>query len=48
MDRKNIATRYQQPIENLLPDTQHWRKRPNLIDFIDHDPDLITDERIIE
>ena len=49
MDRKNIATRYQQPTENLLMDIATLAKKtPNLIDLSIGDPDLITDERIIE
>ena len=48
MDRKNIATRYQQPTENLLMDIATLAKKtPNLIDLSIGDPDLITDERII-
>ena len=34
MDRKNIATRYQQPTENLSI-LQHWRKDPKFNRFID-------------
>ena len=30
MDRKNIATRYQQPTENFSWILQHWRKRPQI------------------
>ena len=43
MDRKNIATRYQQPTENLLMDIATLAKKtPNLIDLSIGDPDLIT------
>ncbi|MGH2217823.1 pyridoxal phosphate-dependent aminotransferase, partial [Enterococcus faecalis] len=49
MDRKNIATRYQHPTENLLMDIARLvKKSTNLIDLSIGDPDLSTDERIIE
>ncbi len=50
MDRKNIATRYQQPTEKFTHGYCNIgeKKTPNLIDLSIGDPDLITDERIIE
>lgn len=49
MDRSNLATQYQQPVENILMDIATLAKKtPNLIDLSIGDPDLITNEQIIE
>lgn len=49
MDITNIAQRHQQPAENILMDIATLAKQvPNLLDLSIGDPDLITDERIIE
>lgn len=49
MDISNIAQRHQLPAENILMDIATLAKQvPNLLDLSIGDPDLITDERIIE
>lgn len=49
MDISKIAKRHQQPAENILMDIATLAKQmPNLIDLSIGDPDLITDERIID
>lgn len=49
MDRSNIAKKQQRPAENILMDIATLAKQvPNLLDLSIGDPDLITDERIIE
>lgn len=49
MDISNIAQRHQQPAENILMDIATLAKQvPDLLDLSIGDPDLITDERIIE
>lgn len=48
MDITNIASQYQQPAENILMDIATLAKQiPDLLDLSIGDPDLITDERII-
>jgi aspartate/methionine/tyrosine aminotransferase len=48
MDITNIAAQYQQPAENILMDIATLAKQvPDLLDLSIGDPDLITDERII-
>lgn len=49
MDSSSIAKRHQQPDENILMDIATLAKQvPDLLDLSIGDPDLITDERIIE
>lgn len=49
MDLSKIAKRHQQPAENILMDIATLAKQiPDLIDLSIGDPDLITDERIID
>ncbi|MBP2098525.1 pyridoxal phosphate-dependent aminotransferase [Enterococcus rivorum] len=49
MDRSNLAIQHQQPTENILMDIATLAKKtPNLIDLSIGDPDLITNEKIIE
>ncbi|MBL1227740.1 pyridoxal phosphate-dependent aminotransferase [Enterococcus sp. BWB1-3] len=49
MDISKIAIRHQQPVENILMDIATLAKQtPDLIDLSLGDPDLITDERIID
>ncbi|MBL1223669.1 pyridoxal phosphate-dependent aminotransferase [Enterococcus sp. BWR-S5] len=49
MDSSKIAKRHQQPAENILMDIATLAKQvPDLIDLSIGDPDLITDERIID
>ncbi|MGK0551030.1 pyridoxal phosphate-dependent aminotransferase [Enterococcus faecalis] len=49
MDRSKIALRHQIPKENLLMDIATLAKKtPDLLDLSIGDPDLITDERIIQ
>lgn len=49
MDRLNIAKKHQQPAENILMDIATLAKQvPDLLDLSIGDPDLITDERIID
>ncbi|MTD37502.1 pyridoxal phosphate-dependent aminotransferase [Erwinia sp. CPCC 100877] len=48
MDITNIAAQYQQPAENILMEIATLAKQvPDLLDLSIGDPDLITDERII-
>jgi aspartate/methionine/tyrosine aminotransferase len=48
MDISNIAKRHQHPAENILMDIATLAKQvPNLLDLSIGDPDLITDETII-
>lgn len=49
MDRLSIAKKHQQPAENILMDIATLAKQvPDLLDLSIGDPDLITDERIID
>lgn len=49
MDRSFISEKYQHPAENILMDIATLAKQtPNLLDLSIGDPDLITDQRIIE
>jgi aspartate/methionine/tyrosine aminotransferase len=49
MDRSKIAARHQAPTENLLMEIATLAKKtPGLLDLSIGDPDLITDERIIQ
>ncbi|MGX7244198.1 pyridoxal phosphate-dependent aminotransferase [Enterococcus quebecensis] len=49
MDNSTIAKRHQHPDENILMDIATLAKQvPDLLDLSIGDPDLITDERIIE
>lgn len=49
MDYTNLAAKYQQPEENILMDIATLATEvPNLLDLSIGDPDLITDQRIIE
>ena len=48
MDISNIAQRHQTPAENILMDIATLAKQvPDLLDLSIGDPDLITDETII-
>lgn len=49
MDRSTIASRHQKTTENILMDIATLAKKtPDLLDLSIGDPDLITDERIIQ
>ncbi|WP_207694633.1 aspartate aminotransferase [Enterococcus sp. DIV0212c] len=49
MNRSNIAKKHQQPAENILMDIATLAKQvPDLLDLSIGDPDLITNEKIID